>query len=56
MRSTLDDALQADELCVMSSTRDLLPASAVGDTPFRVDGPMLARLRGAMRGAARQYE
>ena len=54
-RFTLDEALQADEVCVMSSTRDLLPVSAVGDARFEQDGPRLARLRKAMNAAARHY-
>ena len=55
-RFSLDEALQADEIYAMSSTRDLLPVSAIGEAQFDVSGPMLVEMREAMRAATRHYE
>lgn len=44
----LEAALEASEVCVLSSTRDLLPVSAIGKVSYEAAGPQLARLREAI--------
>lgn len=56
-RFTMVEALGASEMFVMSSTRGLLPVSALGDKEFDAgDTPMLDELRAAVRAAERRDE
>ena len=45
---TLKELYEADEVFAMSSTRGLLPVSAIGDVSYDTQGPMLVGLKGAL--------
>jgi hypothetical protein len=44
----LEDAKRASEFFALSTTRDLLPISSLGDATYDTDGPMQAKLQAAM--------